>query len=122
MINLLSVFIGGGIGSLLRHMVCLCFRSHWAVFLVNILGAMFIGLAFQFFAAKTDLRPEMRSFIITGMLGGFTTFSTYMLDFGTLLNNQRPAEGFLYLFSSLIVGAAFLFAGIKIGKMFFLDS
>lgn len=119
MINLLSVFIGGGIGSLLRHLVCLCLRSHWAVFLVNILGALFIGMAFQFFAARSDLRPEVRSFMITGMLGGFTTFSTYMLDFGTLLNNQRLAESFLYLFGSLLIGIVFLFAGIKIGKIYF---
>lgn len=54
MINLLSVFIGGGVGSVLRHMLCLCVGSHWAVFFVNILGALFIGAAYEFFALKID--------------------------------------------------------------------
>lgn len=119
MINLLSVFIGGGIGSLLRHLVCLCIHSHWAVMTVNVLGAVLIGAAFQFFMTKTDLRPEIRSFVITGMLGGFTTFSTYMLDFGTLLNSQRWSEAWLYLLGSLLLGVAGLFVGIKIGQIFF---
>lgn len=119
MINLLSVFIGGGIGSLLRHLVCLCIRSHWAVMTVNVLGAILIGAAFQFFMTKTDLRPEIRNFVITGMLGGFTTFSTYMLDFGTLLNTQRCGEAWLYLLGSILLGVVGLFAGMKIGQMFF---
>ncbi|MBS4773254.1 MAG: CrcB family protein [Proteobacteria bacterium] len=116
MINLLGVFIGGGIGSLLRHLVCLRIGSHWAVFLVNILGALFIGMAFEYFAAKTDMRPELRSFVITGLLGGFTTFSTYMLDFGLLVNNQKTVEGLVYMFGSLAAGAAFLFLGMRLVK------
>ncbi len=119
MINLLSVFIGGGVGSVLRHMLCLCVGSHWAVFFVNILGALFIGAAYEFFALKIDFRPELRSFIMTGLLGGFTTFSTYMLDFGMLLNGQKTGEGILYLFASLIVGLVFLFAGMKIIRLCF---
>ena len=116
MINLLSIFVGGGIGSLLRHLVCLRIGSHWAVFVVNILGALFIGAAYEFFADKSGLRPELRSFVMTGLLGGFTTFPTYMLDFGTLLGGQRAGGGFLYLFGSLAVGAAFLFAGMKLAR------
>ena len=117
MINLLSVFLGGGIGSILRHLVCMRIGSHWAVMLVNILGAMLIGIAFQFFMSRTDLRPEIRSFVVTGMLDGFTTFSTYMLDFGNLVNSQRSGEAFLYLFGSLAAGVLFLFAGIRLAKI-----
>lgn len=119
MINLLSVFIGGGIGSLLRYAVCLRIGSHWAVFLVNILGALFIGVAFEFFAARADIRPELRSFIVTGLLGGFTTFSTYMLDFGLLVNHQKTVEGLIYLFGSLAAGVAFLFLGMRLAKACF---
>lgn len=118
MINLLSVFLGGGLGSILRHLVCSKIGNHWAVMTVNLLGAFLIGIAFQFFATRADLRPEVRVFIITGMLGGFTTFSTYMLDFGTLVNNQRLAEGSLYLLGSLALGIVFLFVGMKIGKLY----
>lgn len=119
MINLLGIFIGGGIGSLLRHLVCLRIDSHWAVFLVNILGALFIGAAFEIFAAKADMRPELQSFVITGLLGGFTTFSTYMLDFGLLVNNQKTGEGLVYMFGSLAAGAAFLFLGMRLAKACF---
>lgn len=117
MINLLSIFIGGGIGSIFRHLLSSRIGNHWGVLLVNILGAMLIGVAFQFFVGRTDFRPEVRAFIITGMLGGFTTFSTYMLDFGTLVSNQRLGEALLYLLGSLFLGIAFLYLGIRIAKI-----
>lgn len=117
MLNLFSIFLGGGIGSILRHLVCLKIGNHWAVMLVNVIGALMIGVAFQFFMLKTELRPEVRAFLITGLLGGFTTFSTYMLDFGNLVTNQKIWEGLLYLLGSLALGIVFLFIGIKLGKI-----
>lgn len=117
MINLLGIFIGGGIGSILRSLVCGRFCSHWGVMLVNVIGAFVIGFAYHFFSTRTELRPEWRAFIITGLLGGFTTFSTYMLDFGNLLNSQRLTEAMLYLLGSIIVGVVFLFLGIALGKL-----
>lgn len=114
-----SVFIGGGIGSLLRWLVCGKIGSHWGVMTVNVLGALIIGAAFQFFALKSGLRPEMKAFVMTGLLGGFTTFSTYMLDFGNLLESERWFEGWLYLLASLGLGICFLFLGLKLGKICF---
>ena len=119
MTTVLSVFLGGGIGSILRHLVCEKIGNNWSVMSVNLLGAMLIGIAFEYFASKANLRPEVRAFVITGMLGGFTTFSTYMLDFGNLMTNAKLAEAFLYLLGSLLLGVGFLFIGIKIGKMCF---
>lgn len=117
MINLVSVFLGGGIGALLRHLLCVKIGGHWAVMSVNIIGALLIGIAFQFFISRDYLRPEIRAFVITGILGGFTTFSTYMLDFGNLLNNQKIAEALFYLLGSLSLGIIFLFIGMKIGRL-----
>lgn len=119
MINLLAVFLGGGLGALLRYGCCLRISGHLGVFIVNVLGALLIGVAFHFFAVKTELRPELRSFIITGLLGGFTTFSTYILDFGLLLDNKNWNEAFLYLIGSIVVGYLFLILGVRIGKLFF---
>ena len=119
MINCLSVFIGGGIGSILRHLICSKIGNHWAVMCVNLMGAMLIGIAFEYFADKAELRPEIRAFVVTGILGGFTTFSTYMLDFGNLMNNAKLIEGFCYLLGSLSLGIACLFLGMKIGKIYF---
>lgn len=119
MLNLLSVFLGGGVGAVLRHWVCLRLGSHWAVFFVNVSGALFIGLAFAFFSARTGWRSEIKAFIMTGLLGGFTTFSTYMLDFNILISSRQWGEGLFYLFGSLAAGIVFLAAGIKFGRLIF---
>ena len=57
--------------------------------------------------------------MITGLLGGFTTFSTYMLDFNLLLGSRRIYEALFYLLGSVAVGIVFLAVGIKIAKMCF---
>lgn len=117
MINVLSVFAGGGIGAVLRHLLCSKIDSHWIVMAINLSGALLIGIAFQFFLSRADLRPEVRAFIITGLLGGFTTFSSYMLDFGVLVGSQRWSEGLFYLLGSLVLGILFLFLGMKVGRI-----
>ncbi len=114
MINLLSVFIGGGIGSILRWLCCSLISSHWGTMLVNVLGAFLIGAAYSYFAKLSTLNQELKLFVMTGLLGGFTTFSTYLLNFITLANGNRLTEAFLYLIGSVLIGSLFLFAGMKI--------
>ena len=114
MINLLSVFIGGGIGSVLRWMCCQLIINHWGTFVVNVLGAFFIGVAYTYFEKYTNLPPATKTFIMTGLLGGFTTFSTYLLNFTTLFNQNSLLEAFLYLIGSVVVGAVFLILGMKV--------
>ena len=113
-----AIFVGGG-GSVLRHLLSSRIGNHWGIMLVNVLGAMLIGMAYAYFADRASLRPEIRAFIITGLLGGFTTFSTYMLDFNLLLGSRRIYEALFYLLGSVAVGIAFLVVGIKIAKMCF---
>ncbi len=113
MISLLSVFIGGGIGSVLRLFFCNLIPVHWGTMFVNIAGAFLIGIAYSYFA-KSNLSAEAKLFVMTGLLGGFTTFSTYLLNFITLLNENKIVEGFAYLLISVIVGSLFLLAGIKL--------
>lgn len=115
--TILSVFIGGGIGSLLRWLVTSKIASHWGVMLANILGAFLIGMAAEYFLNRTDLRPEVRSFFITGFLGGFTTFSTYLLDFNTLLSHEKWYEAGVYLLGSIVIGFVFLILGMKIARV-----
>ena len=117
MYGLLGIFIGGGAGSVLRHLLSSRIGAHWGIMTVNILGAFCIGILFEWLGRKTDLRPEWRAFLMTGLLGGFTTFSTYMLDFGLLLNNNRSLEAVLYMLGSLVLGAGALFAGMTLGRL-----
>ncbi len=113
-----GIFLGGGIGSILRWLVTSKISSHWGVMLTNVIGALLIGMASEYFLSKTNLRPELRSFIITGFLGGFTTFSTYMLDFNNLLLNQKWYEAGAYLTGSIVVGFGFLLIGAKMMRLF----
>lgn len=113
MLNLISAFIGGGIGSVLRWLCCQLVTNHWGTFVVNVLGAFFIGVAYSYFEKYTNLPPSTKTFIMTGLLGGFTTFSTYLLNFITLFSQNSHLEAFLYLICSVIVGAAFLILGMK---------
>ena len=85
---------------------------------LRLLGAMLIGMAYAYFADRAGLRPETRAFIITGLLGGFTTFSTYLLDFNHLLSHEKWSEAGIYLAGSIVVGFAFLLAGSRLMKLF----
>lgn len=116
MLATLGVFIGGGLGSVLRYIISGRIGNHWGIMLVNIMGAFMIGLLYHFFMTKIDLRSETRAFIMTGLLGGFTTFSTYLLDFSNLLSNQKTAEAFMYLLGSVLIGLIFLYLGMLLGR------
>ena len=104
-----SVFLGGGIGSVLRWLVTSRIASHWGVMLANVFGAMLIGMASEYFLSRADLRPEVRSFM---------TFSTYLLDFNHLLSHEKWSEAGIYLAGSIVVGFAFLLAGSRLMKLF----
>ena len=103
-----SVFLGGGIGSVLRWLVTSRIASHWGVMLANVFGAMLIGMASEYFLSRADLRPEVRSFIVTG----------YLLDFNHLLSHEKWSEAGIYLAGSIVVGFAFLLAGSRLMKLF----
>ncbi len=114
MITFIGIFAGGGIGSVLRWFCCTIISSHWGTMLVNIAGAFLIGAAYAYFAKVENLSPELKTFVMTGLLGGFTTFSTYLLNFITLINTNNTTEAFLYLTGSVLIGSLFLLAGIKL--------
>lgn len=113
MLSFLGVFIGGGAGSVLRWLVCAAIPAHGGTFAVNVAGAFFIGLAYAFFQRHTGVAPELKLFVMSGLLGGFTTFSTYLLDFARLAGQGRAGEAAVYLACSVLVGAGALFAGMK---------
>lgn len=114
MLNFLAVFLGGGFGASLRWIICKYIPNHWGTFIVNILGSFFIGILFQYISQKTDFNSNLKLFLMTGLLGGFTTFSTYLLDFVRLLNNNTVLETSLYLILSIVVGVLSLLFGIKV--------
>ncbi len=90
--NYFLVFVGGGIGACLRH-ACNLIGARvavgspwpWSTFLINISGALLMGVVVEVFAMRNGASPQLRLLLATGILGGYTTFSTYALEIGLLL-------------------------------------
>ena len=84
---------------------------------INVLGAFVMGVVVEWFALKTTLPQSARLFITTGILGGFTTFSTYALEVGMLYERGDWLASVLYALGSLVLGVAALFAGLGLVRM-----
>ncbi len=108
--NVLLVFLGGGIGSVLRYatvigMARLCPRAvfPWGVFAANIAGSFILGFLFALPAMKEKSSGSWL-FAATGVLGGYTTFSTLSNDSWLLLVNQHSWLALLNAFGSIALG------------------
>lgn len=116
----LLVFIGGGLGSMLRHAVnVLCMRSWGAGFpfgtmTVNVTGSLIMGLFAGYFAFKGDAAQSWRLFLMTGILGGYTTFSAFSLDALLLYERGQVGLALLYVLTSVIVSIGALFVAITL--------
>jgi CrcB protein len=105
------VAVGGGIGATARHGASLLWPVGptgfpWTTFWVNVVGCFLIGL---FMIVITEGRPAhrlVRPFFGTGVLGGFTTFSTYAVDIQRLMEESRPGTALAYLAATLLAALA----------------
>jgi len=111
------VGIGGGLGSILRYLVQISVGKHVPIhfplgtFLVNISGCFLIGIFYSLAVRHTGISPEWRLFLITGICGGYTTFSTYSYD-GLILLKQGAGFSFiLYMLGTVVLGLLATFAG-----------
>ena len=118
--NYLLVFIGGGLGSTLRHtinVVCSrCFGTAFPyhTFIINITGSTVMGLIAGYLAFKGDGAQPARLFLMTGILGGYTTFSAFSLDAGLLYERGEIGLALLYVAGSVVLSIAGLFAGLAL--------
>ena len=92
--SFLAIFSGAGFGALLRYFLGTKLNTFYAslplgTLSANLLGGYLIGIFIAFFASNTALAPEWRLFIITGFLGGLTTFSTFSAEIVTLIQEGR---------------------------------
>ena len=113
MYSIIGVFLGGGIGSVFRWLISYKINSHWGTMVVNILGAFLIGCAYAYFQKHLAHSPNLKLFVTTGLLGGFTTFSTYLLNFVTLISENKHTEALIYLLLSVLIGLIALLLGMK---------
>ena len=113
------VFAGGGIGSCLRAVV-LAWLSAWStwlpVLLINLVGSFVIGLVFALADEAGLLRAETRLFVAVGVLGGFTTFSTFGWGADLLVGRGAGALALAYVVASVVGGVAAAGAGVVAGR------
>ncbi|WP_422353074.1 fluoride efflux transporter CrcB [Stenotrophomonas sp. AR026] len=122
--NYFLVFVGGGIGACLRH-ACNLIGARvavgspwpWSTFLINISGALLMGVVVEVFAMRNGASPQLRLLLATGILGGYTTFSTYALEIGLLLQRGHHGLAALYAGGSVALGLAGLFGGMKLARL-----
>lgn len=118
MFHVLLVALGGGLGASARYLTNLAalrvFGPHfpWGTITVNILGSFMMGLLIATLARLSGTSAEMRSFLATGFLGGFTTFSAFSLDFAVMWERGDQWAGLGYLLASVLVSILALFAGL----------
>lgn len=120
--NYLIVFLGAGIGGAGRHGVnVLAARLFGTAFpagtlVINVLGCLLIGIVAGTFAFRGHLPQEMRLFLTTGILGGFTTFSAFSLDAALLWERGETGLAALYVGGSLVLSLAAVAAGLALTR------
>jgi len=112
--NFLAVALGGAVGSMARYGMQTAFRVWfgsmlpWGTIVVNLLGCFLIGVC----AVLVERGwPGLRPWVMTGLLGGFTTFSAFSLESGYLLRNGQPLAFILNVVVSVAGGILLTFAG-----------
>ena len=114
----LIIFVGAGFGGVLRHVL-----NAWIMRLVglefpvgilaiNVIGSTVMGLLAGWFAFKGQAPQDVRLFLTTGILGGFTTFSAFSLDAAVLYERGQLGLAALYVIASVALSIAGLFAGM----------
>lgn len=118
MTHLALVALGGAIGAALRHLAgmaavrLLGTGFPWGTFLVNIVGSLAMGILIAVLARRSGTPSEIRLFLATGMLGGFTTFSAFSMDVALLWERGEVVATVSYVAGSVIISILALFAGL----------
>ncbi|MER7607133.1 CrcB family protein [Nocardioides sp. NPDC127503] len=123
---LAPIAAGGALGSLARWglTTVLPHGGHswpWATFLTNVSGCLLLGVLMAFVLGPWSQTRYLRPFLGVGMLGGYTTFSTYELETYVLVGHA-PALAMLYLLASVVAGIGAAWLGLTLGRVVVLDS
>lgn len=122
---LLLACLGGAIGSGARYLMnvgvgrWLGAGFPWATLSVNVIGSFLMGLLIEAIALRFNGSPELRTFLATGILGGFTTFSAFSLEVALMLENGETASAAMYIAASVVLSVLALFAGLHIARAVF---
>jgi CrcB protein len=115
---LINVALGGALGSLARYLVgiyagrWLGTAFPWGTLFINVSGSFFIGVFAESFALRWDAGQATRVFLVVGICGGYTTFSTFSLEIVTLLNRGEILAASAYMAASVVLSVAALYAAL----------
>src|ERR1700709_110681 len=116
----LLVFFGGGLGATLRHLInltcarCIGTGFPWGTFIINITGSTVMGLIAGYLALKGEASQPWRLFLMTGILGGYTTFSALSLDTALLYARGASRTSAVYVVGAVVFSILGLFAGLAL--------
>jgi CrcB protein len=119
--TVLYVAVGSAAGGCLRYGVGLLVRYSafpYATFLCNCIGSFLIGFVSSFVLHKFGTNEMLRPLLVTGFLGGFTTFSTFSLDTLKLLQSEQFLYAAVYVVTSVVLSLLLVFTGFKLGDVF----
>jgi len=125
MYTYLSIALGGALGSMARYATgvyvgrWLGTTFPWGTLLINIFGSFLIGVFAESFALRWDTSQTTRAFLIVGICGGYTTFSTFSLDIVTLINRGEILAACAYIVASVALGILALYAGLHAMRLIF---
>jgi CrcB protein len=116
---LLAIAAGGALGAAARWALAEAIphgpgQVPWATLRTNVVGCLALGVLLVLLTEKRPDSRLLRPLLGTGVLGGFTTFSTYALDTRTLAANGRPALAAAYLFGTLVLGLLAMLCGLRL--------
>jgi CrcB protein len=118
----LLVFLGGGAGSVLRWLTghaalrVLGPQFPFGTLAVNVLGCLIMGVLFRALPVPADGGQDARLLLMTGLLGGYTTFSAFALDTASLWMRNEPGLALAYVAASVLLSLTGVAAGLVLGK------
>jgi CrcB protein len=122
-VQYVAIAAGAVIGANLRYVVGLWAAERFGIdfpygtFLVNVSGAFVIGVGLAFIGERVDVHPLWRLFFATGLLGGYTTFSSYAWEALTLAQDGAFLRAVVYVLGSNVVGLVGVWVGSVLGRL-----
>ena len=115
---LFAVACGGALGAMGRHLISSQIMRWagdgfpWGTLTVNVVGSFILGLLVEYLAQRWSATQEIRGFLAVGVMGGFTTFSTFSQDTALLLERGSLGPAFAYIAGSVLLSIGGMFAGL----------
>ncbi|MFD2228662.1 fluoride efflux transporter CrcB [Alkalimarinus sediminis] len=123
MLQVIAIALGGAFGALSRYFL-IGLVTDWlgrgfpfGTLLVNVLGSFLIGILYVLIVLKMHVSPELKSILVVGFLGAFTTFSTFSLEAFIMISQGLLLSAVTYILSSVILCILAVWAGISLAKI-----